>query len=59
MTQIRPLTQPLIRRPGELGVHSLDHFNFSVPDAEDARRFGQDKVLLVHPNDLRSRSADE
>ena len=39
MTQIRPLTQPLTRRPGELGVHSLDHFNFSVPNAEDARRF--------------------
>ena len=33
MTQIRPLTQPTHRRPGELGVHSLDHFNFSVPDA--------------------------
>jgi catechol 2,3-dioxygenase len=39
MTQIRPLTQPLTRRPGELGVHSLDQFNFSVPNAEDARRF--------------------
>src|SRR3954469_21825888 len=39
MTQIRSLTQPLTRRPGELGVHSLDHFNFSVPNAEDARRF--------------------
>src|SRR4029079_6067219 len=39
MTQIRSLTQPLSRRPGELGVHSLDHFNFSVPNAEDARRF--------------------
>jgi len=39
MTQIRPLTQPLNRRPGELGVHSLDQFNFSVPDLEPARKF--------------------
>jgi catechol 2,3-dioxygenase len=39
MTQIRPLAQPLTRRPGELGVHSLDHFNFSVPDPEQARKF--------------------
>jgi len=30
MTQIRPLTQPYSRRSGELGVHSLDHFNFSA-----------------------------
>src|SRR5438128_378042 len=39
MTQIRPLAQPVTRRPGELGVHSLDHFNFSVPDVEQARTF--------------------
>ena len=39
MTQIRPLTQPVNRRPGELGVHSLDRFNFSVPDVEQARKF--------------------
>jgi catechol 2,3-dioxygenase len=39
MTQIRPLTQPVNRRPGELGVHSLDRFNFSVPDLEAARHF--------------------
>jgi catechol 2,3-dioxygenase len=39
MTQIRPLAQPVHRRAGELGVHSLDHFNFSVPDAEQARKF--------------------
>ena len=32
MTQIRPLAQPVRRRPGELGVHSLDRFNFTVPD---------------------------
>src|SRR4029079_14465685 len=27
------------RRPGDLGVHSLDRFNFSVPDVEQARKF--------------------
>ena len=31
MTQIRSLAQPVRRRPGELGVHSLDRFNFAVP----------------------------
>src|ERR1043166_1676370 len=39
MTQIRSLAQPIHRRPGELGVHSLDRFNFSVPDLEAARKF--------------------
>ena len=39
MTQIRPLGQKVRRRPGELGVHSLDRFNFSVPDLEQARKF--------------------
>src|SRR5215468_6211044 len=39
MTQIRPLAQPVCRRPGELGVHSLDHFNFTVPDVEEACTF--------------------
>ena len=39
MTSIRPLAQPIHRRPGELGVHSLDRFNFSVPDVEQARKF--------------------
>ncbi len=39
MTQIRHLTQPVMRRAGELGVHSLDRFNFSVPDLEAARKF--------------------
>jgi len=27
------------RRPGELGVHSLDHFQLTVPDLKVARRF--------------------
>jgi catechol 2,3-dioxygenase-like lactoylglutathione lyase family enzyme len=39
MTQIRNLGQPVSRRPGELGVHSLDRFNFAVPDLEAACNF--------------------
>jgi hypothetical protein len=39
MTQIRPLAQPVRRRPGELGVHSLDRFNFAVPDLAAAGKF--------------------
>ncbi len=27
------------RRPGELGIHSLDHFNFVVPDLAVAQNF--------------------
>ncbi len=38
MTQIRSLpSRP--RRPGELGVHSVDHFNLVVPDLKHAERF--------------------
>ena len=33
------MTQAVPRRPGELGVHSLDRFNFAVPDVEAARKF--------------------
>ena len=39
MTQIRSMTQPVPRRPGELGVHSLDHFSLVVPDVADAEKF--------------------
>ena len=39
MTQIRSMAQPTPRRPGELGVHSLDHFNFVVPDVAQAEKF--------------------
>src|SRR5262249_30275053 len=39
MTQIRSMSQPVPRRPGELGVHSLDQFNFVVPDAAQAEKF--------------------
>ena len=30
---------PPTRKPGVLGVHSVDHFSLSVPDLEEARRF--------------------
>ena len=39
MTQIRSMTQPVPRRPGELGVHSLDHFTLQVPDVAAAEKF--------------------
>jgi catechol 2,3-dioxygenase len=39
MTQIRSMAHPVPRRPGELGVHSLDHFNLLVPDVADAEKF--------------------
>jgi hypothetical protein len=59
MTQIRPLALPVRRRPGELGVHSLDRFNLAVPDLEAGRRFyssfGLDvreeaNALNIHPH---------
>jgi hypothetical protein len=40
MTQIRRLTGGT-RRPGVLGVHSLDHFSMTVPSLEQARHFYQ------------------
>jgi catechol 2,3-dioxygenase len=39
MTQIRSMNQPVQKRPGELGVHSLHHFNFMVPDLAQAEKF--------------------
>jgi len=38
VTQLKGFIQPT-RRPGALGVHSLDHFSFSVPDLKEAQRF--------------------
>jgi catechol 2,3-dioxygenase len=38
MTSIRKIEQPA-RRPGELGVHSVDHFTLMVPDVAQAERF--------------------
>ncbi len=35
------------RRPGELGVHSVDHFNFVVPDLKLAQTFYTDFGLDV------------
>jgi catechol 2,3-dioxygenase len=49
MTQIRSMTKPVPRRPGELGVHSLDHFNLLVPDGAVAEEFyGQFGLDLRH-----------
>jgi len=39
MTAIRKLHQQPTRRPGELGVHSVDHFNLTVPDIAKAAKF--------------------
>ena len=47
MTQITSLHQPTPRRPGELGVHSVDHFNFVVPDLKVAQTFYTDFGLDV------------
>jgi catechol 2,3-dioxygenase-like lactoylglutathione lyase family enzyme len=38
MTAIHGYIQPA-RRPGELGVHSVDHFHFAVPDLAVAQNF--------------------
>ena len=38
MTAIQGYIKPN-RRPGELGVHSLDHFHFNVPDLSVAQNF--------------------
>ncbi len=38
MTQIGSFIPP-IRKPGELGVHSVDHFSLNVPDLAEAEHF--------------------
>lgn len=38
MTQIRSLSRPS-RRAGQLGIHSINHFQFSVPDLKKAEQF--------------------
>ena len=38
MTAIRGIVPPT-RRPGELGIHSLDRFHFAVPDLSAAKSF--------------------
>ena len=47
MTQIQSMVQRRPRRPGELGVHSVDHFNFIVPDLKQAQKFYADFGLDV------------
>ena len=37
------------RRPGELGVHSLDHLHFVVPDMSAAESFYSEFGLAVSP----------
>ncbi len=46
MTQIRSLTQPT-RRPGELGVHSLNYFAVETPDLVTEKRFYESFGLNV------------
>jgi catechol 2,3-dioxygenase-like lactoylglutathione lyase family enzyme len=48
MTAIKGHIQPE-RRPGELGVHSLDHFHFVVPDLAAAESFYSEFGLTVSP----------
>ena len=36
------------RRPGELGVHSVDHFHFVVPDLVVAHNFYTEFGLDIH-----------
>ena len=37
------------RRPGVLGVHSLDHFSMTVPDLDKAKTFYESFGLDVRP----------
>jgi catechol 2,3-dioxygenase-like lactoylglutathione lyase family enzyme len=46
MTQIRGFIEAT-RRPGVLGVHSLDHFSLTVPDLEKAKAFYESFGLEV------------
>ena len=50
MTEIRGHIQPT-RRPGELGVHSLDHFHFVAPDLSVAQNFYSEFGLAVSRRD--------
>ncbi|MGF7162777.1 catechol 2,3-dioxygenase-like lactoylglutathione lyase family enzyme [Rhodoligotrophos appendicifer] len=48
MTQIRSVALPT-RRAGELGVHSLDHFDLTVPDLKVADHYYGAFGLDLHP----------
>jgi catechol 2,3-dioxygenase-like lactoylglutathione lyase family enzyme len=59
VTEIRTIPMP-VRRPGELGVHSLNHFALTVPDLGAAERFytkfgldlrGRNSGLALHTED--------
>jgi len=49
MTAIRNAIKPT-RRPGELGVHSVDRFHFAVPDLAVARNFYGEFGLEIGEN---------
>ncbi len=46
MTAIKGFIEPT-RRPGELGIHSVDHFHFAVPDLAVAQNFYREFGLNV------------
>jgi hypothetical protein len=46
MTAIRSAIKPT-RRPGELGVHSVDRFHFAVPDLAVAKNFYREFGLEI------------
>lgn len=48
MTEIHGYVAPT-RRPGELGVHSLDRFHFVVPDVPTAQKFYSEFGLVATP----------
>jgi len=50
MTAIQGFIKPS-RRPGELGIHSLDHFHFVVPDLAAAQNFYGEFGLNVGERD--------
>ena len=49
MTAIRAAIKPT-RRPGELGVHSVDRFHFAVPDLAVAKTFYGEFGLEIDEN---------
>src|SRR5687768_14660826 len=49
MTQISGFISPS-RRPGQLGIHSLDHVSFAVPSLNDAEHFYRSFGLKLQPN---------
>ena len=52
MTEIQGFIKPT-RRPGELGVHSVDRFHFAVPDLAVAKTFyGEFGLDLQEDGDL-------